>query len=44
MKDTKLIAKNRDLQGSSNSRRLRKAGSLPCVVYGEGKERSEERL
>lgn len=38
MKDTKLIAKNRDLQGSSNSRRLRKAGSLPCVVYGEGKE------
>ena len=40
MKDTKLIAKNRDLQGSSNSRRLRKAGSLPCVVYGEGKEAS----
>jgi large subunit ribosomal protein L25 len=40
MKDTKLIAKKRDLQGSSNSRRLRKAGSLPCVVYGEGKEAS----
>lgn len=38
MEDTKLIAKNRDLQGSSNSRRLRKAGNLPCVVYGEGKE------
>jgi large subunit ribosomal protein L25 len=38
MVDTKLIAKNRDLQGSSNSRRLRKAGNLPCVVYGEGKE------
>lgn len=38
MEDTKLIAKKRDLQGSSNSRRLRKAGSLPGVVYGEGKE------
>lgn len=28
----------RDLQGSSNSRRLRKTGNLPAVVYGEGKE------
>ncbi len=38
MEDTKLSAKKRDLQGSSNSRRLRKTGSLPAVVYGEGKE------
>lgn len=38
MEDTKLIAKKRDLQGSSNSRRLRKSGSLPGVIYGEGKE------
>jgi large subunit ribosomal protein L25 len=38
MEDTKLIAKKRDLQGSANSRRLRKAGSLPGVIYCEGKE------
>ena len=38
MEDTKLIAKKRDLQGSSNSRRLRKSGSLPGVIYCEGKE------
>jgi len=38
MEDTKLIAKKRDLQGSSNSRRLRRAGGLPGVIYGEGKE------
>ncbi len=38
MEDTKLSAKKRDLQGSSNSRRLRKTGNLPAVVYGEGKE------
>jgi large subunit ribosomal protein L25 len=38
MKDTKLIAKKRDLQGSSNSRRLRRTGNLPAVIYGEGKE------
>ena len=38
MEDTKLIAKNRDQHGSSNSRRMRKTGNLPCVVYGEGKE------
>ncbi len=38
MEDTKLIAKKRDLQGSSNSRRLRKTGNLPAVIYGEGKE------
>lgn len=38
MEDTKLIAKKRDLQGSSNSRRLRKAGSLPGVIYGDGED------
>ena len=38
MEDTKLIAKKRDLQGSSNSRRLRKTGNLPAVIYGEGKD------
>lgn len=36
MEDTKLIAKKRDLQGSSNARRLRRAGSLPGVIYGNG--------
>jgi large subunit ribosomal protein L25 len=36
MEDTKLIAKKRDLQGSPNSRRMRKAGMLPAVVYGDG--------
>ncbi len=38
MEDTKLIAKKRDLEGSSNARRLRTAGSLPGIVYGAGKD------
>ncbi len=38
MEDTKLIAKKRDLEGSSNARRMRNAGSLPAVVYGDDKE------
>jgi len=38
MEDKKLIAKKRDLQGSSNSRRLRGTGNLPGVVYGSGRE------
>lgn len=38
MEDTKLIAKKRDLEGSSNARRLRSAGSLPGVIYGDEKE------
>jgi large subunit ribosomal protein L25 len=38
MGETKLIAKKRDLQGSSNSRRLRRSGSLPGVIYGDGEE------
>ena len=33
-----LIAKKRDLEGSSNARRLRAAGGLPAVVYGAEKE------
>ena len=38
MEDTKLIAKKRELQGSSNARRIRKSGSLPGVIYGDGEE------
>ena len=38
MEDKKLIAKKRDLEGSSNARRLRGAGSLPGVVYGTDKD------
>ncbi len=38
MEDTKLIAKKRDLQGSAHSRRLRRAGTLPGVIYGDGEE------
>lgn len=38
MEDTKLIAKKRDLEGTSNARRLRKSGSVPAVVYGGDKE------
>lgn len=38
MEDTKLIAKKRDLEGSSNARRLRKTGFVPAVVYGDEKE------
>ena len=38
MEDTKLIAKKRELQGSANMRRMRRAGTLPGVIYGEGKE------
>ena len=38
MEETKLIAKKRDLQGSANVRRMRKAGTLPGVVYGDGEE------
>lgn len=38
MEDKKLIAKKRDLEGSSNARRMRHSGNLPGVVYGGGKE------
>ncbi|WP_372806563.1 50S ribosomal protein L25 [Pontiella sp.] len=37
MKDKKLIAKKRVLDGSSNSRRLRRTGALPGVIYGDEK-------
>ncbi|QBG49033.1 50S ribosomal protein L25 [Verrucomicrobia bacterium S94] len=38
MEDIKLIAKKRELGGSSNARRLRSEGRLPGVVYGGDKE------
>jgi large subunit ribosomal protein L25 len=38
MEEVKLVAKKRDLQGSAHARRLRKAGSLPGVIYGAGEE------
>ncbi len=38
MEDTKLIAKKRVLEGSSNARRARAAGQLPAIVYGAEKE------
>lgn len=38
MEDTKLIVKKRDLEGSSNARRLRKSGSIPAIIYGAAKE------
>ncbi len=38
MEDVKLIAKKRSLEGSSNARRMRRAGSLPGVIYGDDKE------
>ncbi len=33
-----LNAKVRTLRGSANARRERIAGTVPCVVYGKGKE------
>lgn len=38
MEDKKLIATKRNLDGSSNARRMRGAGNLPGVVYGAGKD------
>ena len=38
MEETKLIARKRDLQGSANARRMRKTGTLPGVIYGDGAE------
>jgi len=38
MEDKKLIAKKRNLDGSSNARRMRGTGNLPGVVYGAGKD------
>jgi large subunit ribosomal protein L25 len=38
MEDTKLTAKKRDLEGSSNARRMRRTGALPGVIYGAKKE------
>lgn len=36
--DTKLVAMTRQDSGSGAARRLRNAGLLPCVMYGEGHE------
>ena len=44
MEETKLIAKKRELQGSSHARRMRTAGTLPGVVYGEGREATPVQL
>ena len=37
-KDFDLIAELRDESGTSNSRRLRRSGMVPAVIYGAGKE------
>ena len=37
-KDFDLIAELRDELGTSNSRRLRRSGMVPAVIYGAGKE------
>ena len=37
-KDFDLIAELRDEPGTSNSRRLRRSGMVPAVIYGAGKE------
>lgn len=36
MEETKLIATKREKTGSSDMRRLRRAGILPAVIYSEG--------
>ena len=36
--DTKLVITDRELTGSANVRRLRRAGQIPGVIYGEGCE------
>ena len=40
MEKTKLIVKKRDLEGTSNTRRLRRTGALPGVIYGGDKDAS----
>ena len=37
MKDTKVLAKPRDLKGKAASGRLRRTGWFPAVVYGDGR-------
>lgn len=36
--DSKLIVSSRELKGSSNARRMRRAGQVPGVIYGAGEE------
>ena len=33
-----LNVESRDLRGKRNSRRLRRAGAIPCVLYGHGED------
>ena len=37
-KANELIAEARDDKGTGASRRLRRAGKIPAVIYGAGKE------
>ncbi|MBC8206313.1 MAG: 50S ribosomal protein L25 [Kiritimatiellales bacterium] len=42
--DAKLIVTSRDKKGSANVRRMRRAGLIPGVIYGEGGEAREVSL
>ena len=44
MKDKKLIATKRSLEGSSNARRMRHTGNLPGVVSVSGELAAEKRV
>lgn len=42
--DAKLIVTSRDEKGSPNARRMRRAGQVPGVIYGDGGEAREVSL
>ncbi len=42
--DAKLIVKSRDEKGSANVRRMRRAGLIPGVIYGDGGKAREVTL
>jgi large subunit ribosomal protein L25 len=42
--DAKLIVSSRELKGSANVRRLRRAGQIPGVIYGDGGKAREVSL
>lgn len=42
--DAKLIVTSRDLKGSPNARRMRRAGQVPGVIYGDGGKAREVSL
>ncbi len=42
--DAKLIVSSRELKGSANVRRMRRAGLIPGVIYGEGAKAREVSL